>query len=886
MDLTRQEYPALLTSLQPNQATTVLNDRIRVINKVNTDIADWLQERRRVEELYVQGLRKLARRPQPEENVSLGVFQMPWKRIINATESLAASHETLASKIEEDVEKPLRDYGSRHRELASMPSICNDLVHLSKGLEAAQKKLEKAKEKRSKGSEKATAASTSLAEATQQWESRAPFVFEQLQSVDESRLNHLRDVLTQLQTHEVDQIERSRQTAESCLNALLNVQTADEIKTFAAKINGGRESAPLRRSSSVNAAPTPLAPVSSPPVSTEIADLPPPPRIPDDAASQHSNRSGRFAREPPPVPEPRHTPKLGGLRRLGTVMNRRKSVVLGSGSSISGQEKKIRPAFTFRRGDSSREAQQLPSTPPGRDTPSITGDFTASPTTSVSLREPPVREESSTIAPIQEVTETTVTTNGTTKHEATGQSQSAVAQPQIDSEGYSERPQIIDEITRAQREAAGLEESGLNLKIRDEPIHEDEGRAKQAMDDMANTLRMQGLQSGVRRNAGTIRGRRDVRNTVFIAPSAGSEQGPSSGLGAAPAAFPNTLTSPNTLAVSPTPAAPAAPVPSQEDKAMSDTTSIHSSHTLHSIAGPVSHPELHEPGLNASVVETVNSWFEGGNITKSFVVGELALAYNAAAGSTTQTNTVRLDNFALLEKVAANPYFVAEVSNTDDEKRGEYNVSLAKIARPIPTVAFKYQIHLTPSNLSSYSPVIFTPAWNIEEFQASTIIPYKLNPAFVASTPLESIILKNVIITVNLDLSPEDEITKQPREVARATNVAMYPNTGAVFRRKQSAVVWKLPELEVRADSDSKLLVRFTTAVSWPRKGKVETKFEYDTAETSPRLGVSVAETAGQNEKDPFADEGTAINPSTQASIAWKEIHTLRKLTAGKYVST
>jgi hypothetical protein len=184
-----------------------------------------------------------------------------------------------------------------------MPSIHNDLVNLSKSLDAAQKRLQKAKEKRAKGADKAIAASSSLAEATQQWESRAPFVFEQLQSVDESRLNHLRDVLTQLQTHEADQVERSRQTAESCLNALLNVQTADEIKTFAAKVGGGRESAPLRRSSSVAAPPQPPPPASVPtaPVNTPPpVDLPPPPRIQDDAASQYSNRSDRIGREPPP----------------------------------------------------------------------------------------------------------------------------------------------------------------------------------------------------------------------------------------------------------------------------------------------------------------------------------------------------------------------------------------------------------------------------------------------------------------------------------------------------------------------------------------------------------------------------------------------------------
>lgn len=35
-----------------------------------------------------------------------------------------------------------------------------------------------------------------------------------------------------------------------------------------------------------------------------------------------------------------------------------------------------------------------------------------------------------------------------------------------------------------------LDEQGMNLTIREQPIFEDESQAKQAMDDMANTLRM------------------------------------------------------------------------------------------------------------------------------------------------------------------------------------------------------------------------------------------------------------------------------------------------------------------------------------------------------------------------------------------------------------
>jgi hypothetical protein len=73
------EYPSLHTdlsmrqaSLQPEQAVTVLNDRVSLITKVNNDIADWLQERRKVEEAYVVGLRKLARRQQQDGGAALG----------------------------------------------------------------------------------------------------------------------------------------------------------------------------------------------------------------------------------------------------------------------------------------------------------------------------------------------------------------------------------------------------------------------------------------------------------------------------------------------------------------------------------------------------------------------------------------------------------------------------------------------------------------------------------------------------------------------------------------------------------------------------------------------------------------------------------------------
>ena len=196
---------------------------------------------------------------------------MPWQRIVSATENLAQSHENLAAKIETDVETPLRQFQSKNKEMQSITQIQGNLAAVAKELTSAQKKLEKDQTK--------TKTQSKLDEAGREWESQAPFVFEQLQAVDETRINHLRDVLTQFQTHEVDQVERNRSSAESCLNALLNIETADEIKTFAARVTDGR--AVARRPSSVAASttPRPISSMGPPPV-------PPPPRVTREASSQ------------------------------------------------------------------------------------------------------------------------------------------------------------------------------------------------------------------------------------------------------------------------------------------------------------------------------------------------------------------------------------------------------------------------------------------------------------------------------------------------------------------------------------------------------------------------------------------------------------------------
>lgn len=174
------------------------------------------------------------------------------------------------------MERPLKEYQRESREMQAMSTIQGNLAAVAKELDAAQKRAERMRGGKSSAIKIAEAISSAEA-ISQEWQNQAPYVFEQLQALDESRINHLRDVLTQLQTHEVDQVERSRISAETCLNTLLNVDTKEEISAFVARTSAG--------------APTMQPNTRSRTASGNMLSTPTPSRAQDDRASEISATS-------------------------------------------------------------------------------------------------------------------------------------------------------------------------------------------------------------------------------------------------------------------------------------------------------------------------------------------------------------------------------------------------------------------------------------------------------------------------------------------------------------------------------------------------------------------------------------------------------------------
>lgn len=277
----------------------------------------------------------------------------------------------------------------------------------------------------------------------------------------------------------------------------------------------------------------------------------------------------------------------------------------------------------------------------------------------------------------------------------------------------------------------------------------------------------------------------------------------------------------------------------------------------------IKHPEMNQPGLNASIVETVSADFSRGQVSRSTVVGELALAHNPNETSSASGHaTVRLENFPVLEKVAPNPAFITQLPS----RSGEYSVDLSQLSRT--SIAFKYKVHLDSSQVAAHAPISLVPNWKIEPTQASVILSYSFNTAF-ASPFHRSVTLRNVVVLINIEKS-------------RALTCLSKPV--GTFSKEKSMIYWKIGDisLDAYAEAPHKLLARFSTEAE-AQPGTVEVRWEISGEHSmglGSGLGLSILSgPAGGGGTDPFADEGLG-------SDAWKAVGVARKLMSGKYVST
>lgn len=773
--------------------------------------------------------------------------------------------------------------------MQNISTIQANLQNMAKELDDAQKKSEALNRKAGKTSAaKIDQAASRLESANNQWDSQAPFIFETLQALDETRLNQLRDVMTQYGTYEGEQAQQKQSDAESVLNSLLDYHTSNEIQAYVARVTNGKpkvqgrtQLTTTRTSSSFGGASPSLAPppIVNPPNNTAASDDP---RRQDDARSDHSGLREEKGGE-------------NKLRsRIGTMLGRRRQSIHGGFGQLSPSKGPFGRAPRSSHGLSPRassshlgESNKLPSL---AERPNSPDEFPRMSGTQESTSHEGINGIRGGNAADTSTDPTSSRVNGTASKIPTdvlnvppppGPPPSQ-REPEKDAEGFNVPVASDDPISAAQREAAGTiyeeGEPAFKLNIQKEPVaNEDPEEREAAISNFSNTLSALGVPT---RKTGTVRGRRDVRNTIYI-PAPLSETTPFQPVSEdKPTAF--TPPAHVIAALSkPSPVAALASDPSVTGT--SDTQSIRSSNSL-SNAPQFKHPDMHEPGLNSSVIETISATFEGGQVKTSKVSGEIAFSFNptdpsnthskfyrpgisSAADFRTAHQVIRVNNFPALDVIGPNRIFV---SNHTPDQPDQFTLDLSHLRQAQATVGFSYRLHVDPElPPKDLVPVLLNPTWKPQGDKLGLLLQYKLNPTFKFGG---SVTLRNVVFLAAYN--------------GKASGAQTKPS--GTHLKDRHLVYWRLGDVTLDASQDwQKIVCRIIgEAGVEPKAGTIEARWEYSYgSQTSNGISVSrLEERKGKevelNDDDPFADAGVS---DKSEGARWVDVPAVKKLVSGKY---
>lgn len=441
--------------------------------------------------------------------------------------------------------------------------------------------------------------------------------------------------------------------------------------------------------------------------------------------------------------------------------------------------------------------------------------------------------------------------------------------PQKDAEGFSVRAPMHDPISEAQREAAGDDsDQPFKLSIQNQPISEEDPEEKQAaLSNVANTLK---LGSSTAQRSRTVRGRRDVRNTIY---------NPAGGL-------PATLSDSSLASIPSRPMASSVLTSEPSIAGVSDSQSVRSGTSLGNFAH-IKHPDMNGPGLNSSIIETVSAQFDDGDIKNVSIAGEIAFAYNGSDSGDKSKHTIpratpnpivltvlahetiRINNFARLEKIGPNRIFV---QNASIEHPDQFALELSHI--PKTSTAFSYRVFADESNplaLSGFVPLSLKPAWKPQGDKLGLLLQYQRNPS--CTLPFGPLTLHNVVFVATYE--------------GRASGAQTKPS--GTHLKDKHLVYWRLGDVTL-TNEPQKVVCRILGADgSEPAPGRIEARWEYITAgPVATASGISVARLAEDKGKgkevahDPFADADAA---SENGGQNWVDVPLTRKLVSGKYES-
>ncbi|ONH68251.1 Suppressor of profilin [Cyberlindnera fabianii] len=810
----RTQYASsILVSQKPVEATEIVRVRLSQAKLLNDEFSTFFQKYYDIKAQYLQQLNTLVQHSQdlnknieksiiannvlsPEElqhyNIdAIGHLSEIWNKVIAEIKDEISANNQLKNVVEGEVIKPLTQYTTKNRQWSEIRNLHSKLSDVAKNIEMSQDKIDKYADN-SRHQDKLDKYQTQLNSANATWDSEAPYVFEVFEHTDYGRLTFLRDSLLRFITAYTDSLNKISSSNEETLNTILGFDPEVEIARFAK-------------------------------VSSETTYVP-------KAARQAAESPVKLSMNA--VPESETSSLSDSVRAPNRRASRTSSYLsLGNNHSVSNLGAHTSPTKDPSPLSQPQQQKNTISDVP----PAVPQKYPSGINTPMSLNQ----------APLQPISRGSSSnnfnnTNGATANGGIREQQSMNSFSEVSSHINSDTQSPVDSTFQP----------ALQQPVTTEPQYQ-----QPAQDQYPSTLAPQQQQSTrappppPSRKTGTLTNISEDQTYSFEQPSSINHtvshgqvpQPPTNRRDIQSGLFTNLSQS---------------DLENHQSKRISSFNSFAGStsqlrpqmtgSSIGTTGGLFQHPQMSQPGLNASVAEVVHAKFKDGEQVQGSIIGEIAFNYYSEDVTVPTRTNVKIAGAEAFDQKIANTQFFKEI-DTDEFELTPQPI----LGRTLGGLKFSIK--------DAKAPIVIIPAWRFEPHQSSVMLTLKLAPHVLEALPIgQSVILDDLIVAVSIKGASKSALSKPQ----------------GTFSKDKSRITWRFKEpVTLNAQSDQKLVARFMTDVQGEESDSgVLVKFTVN-SDSGASTVTSPLELAAQDysDDDPFAQ------------AEWRRVPTVKTLVAGSY---
>ncbi|KAK3812193.1 MAG: Muniscin C-terminal mu homology domain-containing protein [Benniella sp.] len=247
---------------RPQDGLDAVQSRLRRGKALHEQFANYFKERAHIEDAYAKSITKAFQKHFVTDAQALGTFTAPWEKLNSETVELATLHGQFSMRISNEIERPLRDFARTHSEWQNLPlaeANCNRIAKEFDDKHAKVSKYTKAIEKVSgkkaeAAEQKLTEYSKNLESAKSAWRLEGPVILQKYQSVDQSRLDHLKQIVSAFEAIQTEIMLKIMEMSSATSSSVTEFDPLMDIELFTSEASINMQSIEPHEGASVTSA--------------------------------------------------------------------------------------------------------------------------------------------------------------------------------------------------------------------------------------------------------------------------------------------------------------------------------------------------------------------------------------------------------------------------------------------------------------------------------------------------------------------------------------------------------------------------------------------------------------------------------------------------------